>query len=130
MKKDFDSWIKIKKKSHAAEFRAPFKEREVWWCKFGANVGDEQDGKGSRFLRPVLIVRKFNKRIFVGLPFSTVIKENNLFYHQFEFKGKKQSVIISQIRLLDSKRLEERMGSIGKMEFDTIKEKSMNLIFR
>ncbi|MCE3233454.1 MAG: hypothetical protein K0R98_1711 [Rickettsiaceae bacterium] len=130
MQKDFDSWNNLKKASNLRESGVPFKEREVWWCRLGVNVGDEEDGKGQFFLRPVLIIRKFNSRLFIGLPFSTAIKEHNYFYYKFEFKGREQSVILSQIRLLDSKRLWNKMGSVGKEEFNNIKEKAKELIFQ
>lgn len=129
MQKDFDTWAIVKKQIHIKELRVPFKERDVWWCKLGANVGDEQDGKGNLFLRPILILKKFSKRVFIGLPFSTIIKENKYFYHKFESKGKTQSVIISQIRFLDSKRLANRMGVVNEADFLTIKEKTKHLIF-
>ena len=129
MQKDFNSWSKIKEEAHYSKFCPPFKEREIWWCKFGVNVGDEQDGKGELFLRPVLIMRKFNKRVFIGLPLSSVVKSNNYFYHSFEFRGKKQSVIMSQIKLFDARRLEERMGTITDPDFLEIKNKAKELIF-
>ena len=129
MQKDFQTWTNIKEESHLREFRALFKEREVWWCKLGVNVGDEEDGKGDLFLRPVLVIKKFNKRVFVGLPFSSIIKEDHYFYHKFEFKGKEQSVIISQIKLFDAKRFHYKMGRIDEDDFKEIKEKAKNLIF-
>ncbi len=129
MQKNFDSWMDIKKQSQQNNLRLPFKERDVWWCKLGANIGEEEDGKGKLFLRPVLIIKKFNKRIFIALPLSSISKENNYFYHSFEFKNKVQSIILSQIKLLDSKRLIDRMGTIPKNEFLIIKEKAKKLIF-
>jgi len=77
-----------------------------------------------------LVIRKFNKRVFVGLPFSSVVKEDNYFYHKFEFRGKIQSVIIYQVRLLDAKRLKYKMGSVSEEDLRSIKEKSKRLIFK
>src|SRR5437764_359964 len=122
MEKDFDGWNIQKKKAHARNGRALFKERDVWWCSLGANVGDEQDGKGRFFSRPVLVLKKFNAHIFLGLPLSTIIKENR-FYHKLHFKGIDQCVVLSQIRLIDAKRLENRMGDLPSHEFEKIKEK-------
>jgi len=129
MNKDFDGWTIVKKESHSDVSRVIFKERDVWWCKLGANIGDEQDGKGRSFTRPVLVMKKFNKRIFIGLPLSTALKEDKHFYHKFEFKGREQSVIISQIRLLDSKRLSHKLGAVNEVDFLEIKEKAKKLIF-
>jgi mRNA interferase MazF len=129
MIKDFESWGKIKEVTNNKCNRITFKERDVLWCRLGANIGDEQDGKGNNFTRPVLILKKFNKRIFVGLPFSSKIKEENRFYYKFVFKGQDQSVIISQIRLLDSKRLYHKLGAITEADFEKIKEKTKKLMF-
>ena len=46
MEKDFDNWNIQKKRAQAIKERPMFKEREVWWCTLGVNIGDEQDGKG------------------------------------------------------------------------------------
>lgn len=55
--KDFEGWIKVKQKIHAAqrEHLPIFNERQVWWCSIGVNVGDEEDGKNALYHRPVLI---------------------------------------------------------------------------
>ena len=56
--KDFDSWNRIKKKTHGSSRVKYPKEGSVWWCKLGLNIGDEEDGKGDYFERPVLILKK------------------------------------------------------------------------
>lgn len=94
----------------------------------GKNLGDEENGKGTEFSRPVLIIKKFNNNLFVAIPLSTSLKDKHCYYG-FDFKGKKQSAILSQIRLFDSKRLAERMGMIGKMQFQGIKDKVKEIIF-
>lgn len=40
MKKDFDSWNDIKKNLDGKAKDMLFKEREVWWCNLGLNIGD------------------------------------------------------------------------------------------
>ena len=75
MKKDFQKWHTKKTEiERSNDIRIFFHEREVWWCTIGSNVGFEQDGKGEKFARPVLIFKKFNKEIFWALPLSTKIK--------------------------------------------------------
>lgn len=106
-----------------------FKEREVWWCRLGVNVGYEQNGKGEQFFRPVLVLKKFNNDMLIGLPLSTVVKQSNRFYHTFQFNGKEQSIIIAQIRLIDAKRLSHRLGVIKEADFSLIKQKTQELIF-
>lgn len=39
-----------------------FYEKDVWWASLGANIGHEEDGKNKKFERPVLILKKFNKK--------------------------------------------------------------------
>ena len=41
------------------------KEREIWWCSVGLNVGTEIYGKGEDFARPVLIINA--EVVFDGL---------------------------------------------------------------
>jgi mRNA interferase MazF len=49
MNKDFSKWFVLKKLAHEAVGTALFHEREIWWCKIGANVGFEIDGRGEDF---------------------------------------------------------------------------------
>lgn len=123
MRKDFDSWIKLKEQIDHTERRIYSKEREIWWCNLGVNIGYEQDGKGENFLRPVLIYKKHNSKIFTAIPLSTKIKENNYLYHKFSFQGKEQSAIVAQARTIDSKRLVNKMGEMSKGQYKGIKEK-------
>jgi mRNA interferase MazF len=72
MKKDYSEWHEKKTDIElSSETRVFFHEREVWWCSLGANVGFEQDGKGIKFARPVIVFKKFNKEVFWALPLST-----------------------------------------------------------
>lgn len=128
MEKDLDNWNSLKKKANAQANRASFKERDVWWCSLGANIGDEQNGKGQFFSRPVLVFKKFNRNIFLGIPLSTVIKDNP-FYHKIQFKDRVQCIVLSQVRLLDAKRLEDRMGDLPSQQYDKVREKLKELIF-
>jgi mRNA interferase MazF len=127
MQKEFDRWNLQKQRAHVAHERPMFKEREIWWCSLGANIGDEQDGKGANFTRPVLVIKKFNRHVFVGVPLSTQLKDN-AFYHQFLFRGMEQSIVLSQVRLMDAKRFRDKMGEIPSHEMMIIKEKLRKLI--
>lgn len=80
-------------------------EGQVYWCSLGENIGFEQNGKGDYFQRPVLIFKKFNNNMFWGVPMSTKIKEGNRYYIKVLLKDVEQSSLISQLRVLDSKRL-------------------------
>jgi len=58
-KKNFQDWINKKEKLDSRQSAPSFKEGYIFWCGVGENVGDEENGKGQNFGRPVLIVRKF-----------------------------------------------------------------------
>ena len=127
MFKRFIDWIYTKIKIDEKERFSQIKEMEVYWCALGENIGDEENGKGREFGRPVLIFKKFNNNIFWGIPMSTKNKDNK-YYVQVLLKDLKQSVIISQLRILDAKRLDKKIGYISREDFILIKKSVINLI--
>jgi mRNA interferase MazF len=127
MEKDFESWHLLKAKINAKEHNIKFFEKEVWWCNLGVNIGYEQDGKGENFLRPVLVFKKHNSKVFTAIPLSTKIKENNEFYQRFSFQGKQQSAIIIQARAIDAKRLVNKIGQLSEGQFKTIRDKFLEI---
>ena len=82
--KEFDNWNEVKKSTNIDKVIRNFKEREIFYMKMGQNVGFEQNGKGENFVRPVIILKKFNKEMFFGVPLSSQYKEGK-FYYNFEF---------------------------------------------
>lgn len=118
--KDFNNWNKLKEKLDKKPSSLLFKERQIWWCSLGVNVGHEEDGKNTAFNRPVLVVKKFNHRLFWGVPLTTQIKDTK-HYHQFTFKDREQSAMLTQMRLWDANRMMKKMGRIGVEEFKNIK---------
>ncbi len=118
--KDFDRWIVKKKESHYRKAVPPlFKERDIWWVSIGINVGFEEDGKNLNFVRPVLIVKKFNRELFLGVPMSTKLKENK-YYIRVTFKGKTVSVMSSQIRVLSYKRMWNKLAELDEKDFAAV----------
>lgn len=122
--KDFDRWNEKKKHINDRERSPFFHEREVWWCSIGLNIGYEQDG-GDGFERPVLIIKKFNREVFWALPFTTSHKQNQ--YHLPIFGEEGSVIIISQLRLLSSKRLERLIYKIPPLQFEQIVSKVQQL---
>jgi len=123
--KDFHGWHKLKQNLHDRQGTGvpTIKEREVWWCSIGVNVGDEEDGHNELYNRPVLVVRKFNSRIFWGVPLTTKIKESKL-YFPIEFKEEKICAMLSHLRLYDTKRLTSHKSKMGKLpdnQFEAVK---------
>ena len=121
---DFFSWTKLKVGLHFSERQSElyFKEREIWWTSLGLNIGHEEDGKNKSFERPVLILKVFNKEVLWILPLTSKEKKGK-YYYQFEYKSKRYSVILSQLRLISSKRLLRKIRIISKEDFVQIKEK-------
>jgi mRNA interferase MazF len=94
----------------------------------GINIGFEQDGKGEEFSRPVLIIKGFSKNVFLCVPLTTKLKEGKYYNDIILSDGIKRKVILSQIRLIDSKRLIEKVCTIDEIQFKSIKQKITQLI--
>lgn len=58
MQKDFDNWNKEKKNINTRKELIFYRQREIWWCALGINIGFEQDGSDIEYRRPVLILTK------------------------------------------------------------------------
>ena len=127
MHKYFNQWNEVKKEIDGRQKSLFFKERDVWWCSIGLNVGHEENGKNQFFTRPILIVRKFNNHIFFGVPLTTKIKENK-YYQHINFKGQNQCAMLSQLKIFESKRLRSRMGDLPHKQFSEVKEKLSKII--
>ena len=117
--KAFDSWNDVKKKIDQKKLQSDqyFNEREIWWGSLGINIGFEQDGKNEQFERPLLVIKKFNREIVWVLPITSVAKENQ--YHH-KLQGDTSFVILSQIRLLSTRRLRRLVKTISGNEFRKI----------
>ncbi len=127
MTKDFQKWHNKKEAVHNDRPRLFFHEREIWFAFLGVNVGFEQDG-GEQFLRPMIILKKFNNEVFWGVPLTKTKKEGK-YYFKFSFNPDKHSVaIISQLRLIDAKRLLYKIGDISEDDFVALKQKIRQLI--
>jgi mRNA-degrading endonuclease toxin of MazEF toxin-antitoxin module len=126
--KKYDEWNVIKQKIDLKTTKIVIpKQREVYWASIGENIGNEQNGKGDIFSRPVLIIKRFSKSMFFGVPLSTQIKKGTFFYN-FTFLDKPSNALVVQGRLFDTKRLENRIGMIEKDDFTNIKQSLKELL--
>ena len=118
MKKEFDRWCCYKKRLNDKNDKEIvfFRKREIWWCALGVNIGREQDGKNKTFERPVLILRKVNRHLILVVPLSTKIKKYQ-HYCTYKFEDKKYSALLLQMRIISSKRLLRKVGSLTQEEF-------------
>lgn len=130
MIKRFIDWIIAKiiiDKTERRDFT--INEYQVFWCSLGENIGDEENGKGDYFRRPVLVFKKFNNNIFWGIPLSTKIKDNK-YYVKILLKDEEVSAMISQLRVLDTKRLDEYVGYVSRVDFIKIQNRIIDIIRR
>jgi len=119
--KEFDKWINKKKFIHNKQSLPPFfKERDIWWASI------EEDGKNDNFVRPVLIVKKFNNEIFLGVPLSTKLKDNK-YYIQISVTDKTVSALISQLRVLSSRRIWNKLAELDKGDYSIVLTEIKNL---
>jgi mRNA interferase MazF len=120
--KIFDAWNEKKKRVESVQ-RPGFKERDIWYIQMGKNVGFEQDGKGSDFLRPLVVFKKFNNEVFWGVPLTGAHKKG-LYYQMIpNVRGRKNSLILSQLRLFDSKRLFHKIGVLDEISYKSLKSR-------
>ncbi len=128
MKKDFDRWNDIKKDIHNKKNLIKFRQRDIIFINMGVNIGYEQNGKGEKFLRPVLVYKKFNSRVFLGIPLTSK-KKIDKFHFEFDFgKDKKSYAILSQMRLFDIKRAVYKNKTIKEKQFAKLEEKIIKLM--
>ena len=127
MEKEFDKWNKVKKETHAEKSRL-YTVREVWWCRFGINIGTEQDGSGEWFVRPCVILRGFGPDACLVVPLTTSAREHPLRVYAGYVDGCEARANISQIRVVDTRRLERKIGFLDKDIFTHIKKAAKELL--
>ncbi|GEM_PF-275667 len=129
MPKDFDNWNTLKKQIQNRSVLGPFfKEREIWWCMIGTNIGFEEDGKSQDFTRPVIILKKFNTETFLGAPLTTTPKIGKYLFN-IPFTVKKQSILISQIRFFDARRLRNKISKLDMPTFIQLQKNIASELF-
>jgi len=128
-RKDFDGWNTQKKNIHIDSERVFFRQGELWWVRFGCNIGFELDGKGDEFTRPVLILKKYNQYSFLAVPLSTSKKENEYRVPIGVVAGKKAVANLSQLKNIDSKRLSRKIGTMEHTLYEEIKKKASRVNF-
>jgi len=132
MNKPFDSWNAFKKTLDNIDTFLLFQEREIWFVHTGINIGIEKNGKGKSFSRPVLILRKYNKQHFLGIPLTTQVQAEHISYELKNISFLKQAsyLVLSQVRAYDARRLDRRLGKLSHQVFDEIKIKSARTFVR
>lgn len=122
MSKKFDEWNKKKQLLNIKKDRVFYHSREIWWCALGVNIGSEQDGTGDLFDRPVVVIKDFNQNMFFGVPLTGQRKETKYHFYLGIIDGQENSAILSQVRLIDTKRLIHKIQTLDQAVFDKLKE--------
>lgn len=129
MLKDFDQWNGKKKEIDDRSSTAYCHEREVWWCSLGVNIGYEQNGTGKRFDRPVVVIRGFNQNIFFGVALTSQKKVGEYYFSLGEIEGKEAVAVLSQVRLIDTKRLVRKIITLDEVVFLRLKDSLKKVLF-
>jgi mRNA interferase MazF len=124
----YDIWNGEKKKLAFKENRKVyFQVREVWWCSIGQNLGNESNGKGKCFMRPVLIIKKLNVDTCVCVPLTTKQKYGS-WYCEILLKNESRIALLNQIRMLHVRRFQRRIGVTSEYDLIKVKEKLRDLL--
>ena len=116
--KGFDGWNEVKK--GIGRRRVPFvRVREIWWCLWGVNADCELDGKGRRFVRPVLVFRKRDdgRKLFV-IPLTGRVDEGNSGYYKYD----KGSLAFGDAKNISAKRLLGFKGRVNRYNFGEVQK--------
>ncbi|MBQ7040882.1 type II toxin-antitoxin system PemK/MazF family toxin [Candidatus Saccharibacteria bacterium] len=118
--KSFDAWNKVKKNIHKRAKVPSIREGEIWWFADGQNVGVEINGKGERFARPVLVLTKFGKLSFFGVPLTSK-KHQGSWYSSVVFKDKTEYAALCQAKALSIHRLYRKMGMLPSSDLEKVR---------
>ncbi len=125
--KRFKEWLTVKSRLDHRYHEPPmFNEREIWWCSIGENIGVEISGKGDLFFRPILIVKKLDRFSYLGVPLTTTKREGDR-YHSFFLEDVPNTIIISQIRHMDYRRMYSLISTLPTNDFVQVQMKIIAL---
>lgn len=120
--KNFDEWNLFKKALEKSDSnKIYFYEKEIWFCSIGLNIGSEQDSRNKRFSRPVLVLKKCNRHTFIGIPLTSKISDFSDRV-QINIGEVKAVVLLSQLRLFDTKRLLRKYHVLSTDDFEKVRQ--------
>ena len=123
----FNIWNEIKQNIDKKVSKR-YHSGDIWWCSLGKNIGFEQNGRGEGFERPILVLKDFNEHACLIVPLTSKEKINKFHFYVGEFGEIDNYAILSQIRLIDTKRLVNQIGFIDTQKLDLIKKAIYNLM--
>jgi len=128
MGKEFDEWNEIKKQIDREELPRLYHTREIWWCSLGVNVGFEQDGSGDEYRRPVLILKGLSESTCLVIPLTASGKNHVMRPSIGIIEDKEARALLSQIRVIDTKRLVRKVGYLNQTIFQRIRKAVKDLL--
>lgn len=123
----YDEWNVLKKRISKSEKVIYCKTREIWWCSVGMNVGTELYGKNELFERPTLVVKVFSKESVLIIPMTTKSQSEN-YALQIELFQRPSWIVISQMRVVSTKRMSRKIGKISRDEYKRIINKITSIL--
>lgn len=128
----FNSWNKqkqaINEKADVYQPKLFPKTGEVWMIALGKNIGYEQNGIGSNFSRPVLVFKKFNNQMYLGIPLSSKQKNIDFYFNYTDPLGNSVAAILAQLKLISIKRFYRKMYLMDSSSFESIKRKLQKIL--
>ncbi len=119
--KNFDDWNKKKIEIDSfIEFQHP-KERDIWWCRIGINIGSEVYGKGKEYTRPVLIINSESSENCVCIPLSSKVKNTKYSCVIKTEDDKLHTALVFQVRGIDKRTLKERVYILSEEEYKKVR---------
>lgn len=120
--KNFDEWNKSKKSLNNRDVKIFCHEREIWWSYLGVNIGYEEDGTGDIFQRPVLIIKMLSPRTCLVAPLTSSKSFHKMRIPLGIIADKNASAILSQIRVIDTRRLLSKICYLNEHTFVLIRK--------
>ena len=91
-------------------------------CVMGKNIGIEQNGSITDFVRPILVVKKFNNQMFWVVPLSGKQKRLDFYYNFTDPQRMVVSAILAQLRMMSTKRFMRKMYTLAANHYIRIRE--------
>lgn len=119
-KKDFKNWMTLKEKLHNIGKPRYIHEGDIWWYAAGENIRTEINGKSKRFSRPILVVKKFGKYSFWGVPLTSQRHAGD-WYVPFVFQNRVEYAALIQLKNIDVSRLYDRIGQAPLSDLERVR---------
>jgi mRNA interferase MazF len=128
--KQFERWGAVKEEIHNQDSAVPLRyhTRELWWVSLGVNIGYEQDGNGDKSQRPVVILKGFSANTCLVIPLTTSAKEHMYRVPVGIIDGENAVAHISQIRVIDVRRLIKKIGMLDSVIFELVRKKAKDML--